>query len=173
MKDISIPDVCPRDDIAAYVDGELSAELSAELELHFAACEACGLALRQQRQFLSALSASLASEEAIELPEDFTKKIVVTAESSVTGLRGKRELLTAALVFAALLLFSVFVVGGEYLGTASAVGGFGQKLMAAAAVVVRGLAHTVSGGPLLLLFGVGAVAVIFCSSVWVIRRRNA
>jgi anti-sigma factor RsiW len=166
-------DVCPRDDIAAYVDGELSAKLSAELELHFAECETCGRALRQQRQFLSALSASLASEEAIELPEDFTKKIVVTAESSVTGLRGKRELLTAVLIFVALLLFSVFVIGGEYLGTMAALGGVAQKLMAAAAVVLKGLANTVSGGPVLLLFGVGAVGVIFCSSVWVIRRRNA
>lgn len=188
MKDNSTPDVCPRHDIAAYVDGEVSAELSAELELHFAACSMCSRALREQRQFLSALSASLANDAEIELPEGFTKKIVVTAESSVTGLRGgRRELRTAAIIFAALLLFPIFVIGSEYLGDTSVGGGLGEKLTAfgsmlfrtaahaatAAGVVVKALALSISGSSTLLLFGAGAVAVIFCSSVWAIRRRNA
>jgi len=180
-------EVCPRDDIAAYVDGEVSAGLAAELELHFAECEACTRSLREQRQFLSALSASLANEPAVELPEDFTKKIVVSAESSVTGVRGRGELLTAALICAVLILFSIFAIG-ESLGAGSAFGGIGEKVFAvgavilrsagntatAAAVLIRALSAYVSVGvPAFLAFGIGAVVVVFLSSVWVIKRRNA
>ena len=170
-------DACPRDDIAAYVDGEVSAEVSAELELHFADCDTCSRAMAEQRKFLSALSASLANEAGIELPEDFTKKIVVTAESSVAGLRGERELPTAIFVFTALLLFSLFVIAGEYIGTtAGLAGGIFRSAAHAAtavAVIVKALANAISGGAALLLFGLGSAAVILCSSMWVIRRRNA
>lgn len=180
--------MCPRDDIAAYVDGELSAEAARELELHISGCAECSRALMQQRQFLAALSASLDSGNAIDLPKDFTKKIVTNAESSVSGVRRPHELLTAACITAALFLFVLFAFGGETFAIASAAGGVGEKLLAvgsfvlkiaanaifAVAVVSRSLAGYFDASSLTISAGIVVAALfIFFSSKWMLRRRSA
>ena len=129
MKDISDTEVCPRDDVAAYVDGELSQQETAAFERHVKGCTGCSSSLRQQRQFLAALSASLESDPAIDLPGDFTRKVVTYAESSVCGVRRPNELFTAACISAALFLFLLFSFGGEAVAIASAAGSIGEKIL--------------------------------------------
>lgn len=81
--------------------------------MHVDGCAACGRSLMQQRQFLAALSASLHNGgRTIELPKDFTTKIVASAESSVSGVRRPDELFTAVCISAALILFVLFAFWG-------------------------------------------------------------
>jgi hypothetical protein len=105
--------VCPVEDIAAYIDGELDAARETEIEVHFAACEQCSLELNLQKQFLCDVTSGLRHEDAIDLPHDFAKKIAVNAESSVSGLRRPRERFNALFICAALALFALFALGTE------------------------------------------------------------
>lgn len=104
---------CPVEDIAAYLDGELTPDRELAIEAHFAVCPGCVTELNQQKQFLCSLESSLRAEQEIELPADFTKHIVATAETSVAGLRRPRERYDALFVFAALLIFVLFAFGSE------------------------------------------------------------
>ena len=105
--------VCPADEIAAYIDGELDAAGESEMEVHFAACASCAEELNLQKQFLCSLESSLKGENDLELPADFTKHVVANAESSVTGLRPARERFNAVFICAALLLFVLFALGAD------------------------------------------------------------
>lgn len=181
-------ELCPQDDIAAYVDGELSSQQSDDLERHLARCPSCRFSLREQRQFLAALSASLEAENTLDLPDDFTKKIVSNAESSVTGLRRPHERFTAIFISAALFLFAIFALGGETFAVASAMGSIGEQLWAVGSflfkfaaniafgvtVILRALASQFSASavPILATACVAAVFLYF-SSRWMLRRRSA
>ncbi len=187
MKENSETELCPRDDIAAYVDGELSTEAAEAVERHVRACAICSRALLDQRQFLAALSASLDDSKDIVLPSDFARRVVSNAESSVRGVRRPYEFLTAALICAVLLMFLLFAFGVETSAVAAAMGSIAEKLLSiggfllrivgniafAAAVVARALgAYTGSSGILIpisiFVFGVFA----FISSRWMLRRRS-
>lgn len=186
-EDQTTTEVCPRDDIAAYVDGELSADAAAKLELHIDSCRFCSSTLLEQRRFLAALSASLDRDEDIVLPADFTKRIVSNAESSVTGLRRPNEILTAVSICAALIIFALFAFGGETFALASAAGTIGEKLLAiggfvvkiianlafAAAVIARSFANQTGAAGLSLPFVMFVVVVLIFSSRRITRRRNA
>ena len=105
--------ICPADDISAYIDGELNAARTVEMDMHFAGCERCSIELNEQKNFLRHLDASLGREEEIELPANFTKRIVANAESTVSGVRRPRELFNATFICAGLLLFVLFATGAE------------------------------------------------------------
>src|SRR5437870_10821241 len=109
---------CPSTDIAAYLDGELSPQTELELEAHVSNCEVCLRELNQQKTFVTALSSSLISD--LEIPDDFTKRIVTNAESTVSGLRRRSEWLNAVFVCCGLFFFVLFSLG------ASAGGAFGS-----------------------------------------------
>lgn len=102
---------CPAEEISAYIDGELSAEIEVALERHVGTCEICRNELNDQKGFLIALSDTLEREVEIELPKDFTKTVVVNAESKVTGLRDRRERLLAFCVIGVLVLLAAVTVG--------------------------------------------------------------
>lgn len=104
---------CPRPDISAYIDGELSPAEELELEMHLTACEVCTHDLNEQKIFLSALNSTLLGEEEVDLPKNFTKIIVTNAESSVSGLRRPNERFNAVFICGALLLFVLFALGSE------------------------------------------------------------
>jgi len=114
--------VCPREEIAAYVDGEISPREELELELHFAACKACADELNSQKTLLCALDSIGHGKEEIELPEDFTKVVVTAAESKVSGLRRPQERRKALFVCAGLFFLIVLALGGE---TRAVFGSFG------------------------------------------------
>jgi anti-sigma factor RsiW len=187
VKDVSETEMCPRDEIAAYIDGELSVDESAAFERHVDECAVCSRSLMEQRQFLAALSASLDDGKAIDLPADFTKRIVSNAESSVSGIRRPNELFTAICICAALFLFVLFAFGGEVFAVASAAGGIGEKLLTvgsfvlklvgnaifAVAVVSRSLANYLDPAVLLIPAFVIIAGFVFLSSRRILRRRSA
>lgn len=109
---------CPSIEIAAYLDGELSAEAEADLEAHFSKCVTCTRDLNDQKHLMIALNGSL--NDLPTIPIDFTKRIVTNAESGVSGLRHKRERLNAAFVCAGLFFFVLFTLGASAPGTITA-----------------------------------------------------
>jgi anti-sigma factor RsiW len=131
---------CLTQDIAAYIDGELSPALEIELEMHIASCEPCLFEVNEQKRFLRELESSLHYENDLELPANFTKVVVANAESSVSGLRRPSERYYALIVSLTLSLFVLIAVGPE------------------AGKAIAGVAH--------LADQVGAVAGFFGHSVY-------
>lgn len=104
---------CPRMEIAAYIDGELAGHEELALEMHLAVCGLCAGELNLQKQFLSALNSTLENEKELELPKNFTRVIVTSAESRVSGLRRSGERFNAVFICAALILFVLFALGSD------------------------------------------------------------
>jgi anti-sigma factor RsiW len=104
---------CPTDEIAAYIDGELSAAREVELDAHFTHCRVCSEELNQQKLFLRVLDASLSETGEVDLPADFAKKVAANAESTVSGLRRPRERFNALFICAGLFLFVLFALGTD------------------------------------------------------------
>ncbi|MDI1240436.1 MAG: zf-HC2 domain-containing protein [bacterium] len=102
---------CPSEEISAYIDGELTAEIETALELHFGTCDICRRELNDQKGFLLVLSDSLERDVPIELPEDFTRSIVVNAESKVSGLRDHKQRPPAFLTGTVLVLLAALALG--------------------------------------------------------------
>lgn len=100
---------CPREEIAAYLDGELDSDMANSFEAHVERCADCAAELRSQRQLLCTLEAAFGTARHFELPENFTRVVAAHAENDMRGLRHKVERrralqLCAALLFAAFLL---------------------------------------------------------------------
>ncbi len=149
---------CPLDEISAYIDGEMSLVREMEMDAHFASCTVCSVELNQQKQFLCSLNSSLKAEKEIELPANFTKQIVASAESSVSGLRRPHERYNAVFICIGLFLFVLFAMGAEA-GTmlrsvygvfeqVAAIGGFISRLVYSVfvglVIVMRSVAGQVS-----------------------------
>lgn len=126
---------CPAEEISAYIDGELSAEMEVALERHIGACHICRQELNDQKGFLIALSDTLEREVPIELPEDFTRSVVVNAESKVSGLRDRRERSWALTIGIGLFLLAAVAVG-SFAGVLSPLAIAFQKLSALAGAIV-------------------------------------
>lgn len=188
MDNLTATQLCPRDDIAAYIDGELPAELQLELELHVDACDVCGRSLQEQRRLLAEIAASLDGKCDITLPNDFTRRVVRTAESNVTGIRRPREFVQAAAIVAVLGTLAVAAIAWQTPAVASVIGSAGEKLVAifgfliklganiafATAVIFRTLAGHVGMDGFAVVVALGIVAtLLFISSRWVLRRRGA
>jgi anti-sigma factor RsiW len=115
---------CPRAEIAAYIDCELSPRAELLLEEHLAACEICRAELNEQKKLLSALDFALEEKRSeIEIPKDFAKVVATRAESSVSGLRSPKE--RGRAVFLCVSLFFIVLVG---------LGAEAEKVFAAAGV---------------------------------------
>ena len=100
-----------RCDIAAYLDGEVSADREMELELHFADCSSCVEELNLQKNLLRHLDSELKDGADIELPQDFAKVVTANAESTVAGLRRSRERFNALFICGAISLFLLLSFG--------------------------------------------------------------
>lgn len=158
-KDVQIQaHTCPVDEISAYIDGELAPVRELELEMHLADCRACSDELNLQKQFLLGLNSSLKGEQELDLPKDFTKQIIVNAESSVAGLRRPREIYNAVFICAALFIFVLFALGSDAggllqglataVGQTAAIGGFFghfvYSFFLGVAIILRSLASQVT-----------------------------
>ena len=176
-----------RCEIAAYIDGELLPREEIELEKHLASCKDCSRELNEQKKLLCALDFALEKEHEIELPENFTKVVVTTAESKVSGLRRPQERSRALFVCAALFLLLLLGFGSEtetVLGTFSkfaekifAVAGFVIHLVydfsMGAAVVLRSLSYFfVFDSTISAAFFIGFVFVCLCAVSRFIIRSN-
>lgn len=107
-------EVCPRAEIAAYLDGELTSLDELYLEQHFAVCKTCLAELNLQKQLLSALDFAFEERNEIELPENFTKVVVAKAESRVCGLRSKKERFWALSICSGLFLLTIIGLGADF-----------------------------------------------------------
>ena len=100
---------CPRPDIAAYIDGELTAEEEIGLDMHFSVCELCSTVLNEQKLLLSGLDNGL-DEADVTLPQGFEKVVATRAASNVLGVRRSSELLNTLIVCSGLLLLILILV---------------------------------------------------------------
>lgn len=175
LKTPTIEQLCPREEISLYLDGELSAKDEILLEKHFAECETCLGEFNLQKQMLSALDFAFDKRGEIELPKDFTKIVVTKAESGVKGLRSKDERFRALFLCSALFLFlilgfgteseKIFSASNEFVSQIVTVAGFVVHLTfdisIGIAVILRSLSQKIvyTTGFIILLFG--AVVSIF------------
>src|SRR5688500_11875415 len=150
-----IEDSCPRAEIAAYIDGELSPREELQLEQHFAICQSCKTEFNQQKKLLCALDFAFVGEKEIELPENFTKTIVINAESKVKGLRCPKERSRALVLCAILFLLIILGLGSEtekvfstfavFLEQVWAVGGFVWHLIYDIAIAATTILRLIVG----------------------------
>ena len=83
--------VCAMEKIAAFIDGELSADDLLIFEAHVERCDRCSSELLAQRQFMCELDSALASPFDLEVPRDFARVVAVRAESDMRGVRASSE----------------------------------------------------------------------------------
>lgn len=130
-------ELCSKVDLAAYLDGELSSSGEAEVELHVAACSNCAYELNLQKRFLRVLESEVGMPSMLPLPDDFAKRIVVRAESNVSGLRNRNEQFSALFLTAAVALFCLFALGAEASGVLNGVTGFFDSSTSILMMVLR------------------------------------
>ncbi|HZI47626.1 MAG TPA: zf-HC2 domain-containing protein [Pyrinomonadaceae bacterium] len=103
---------CPREEIAAYLDGELDSNALISFEEHVAQCAGCAAELRSQRQLLCTLEAAFRNtRRQFQLPDNFTRVVAAHAENDMRGLRHKVERRRALQLCAALLLAAFMLLG--------------------------------------------------------------
>ena len=102
---------CQLEDVAAYLDGELSGEKAAHFEAHLKACRDCAAELLTQRQLLCTLDMAFNDSSSFKLPHDFTRVVTAHAESDLSGMRRKGERRRAFQVCAVLALVSFALLG--------------------------------------------------------------
>jgi hypothetical protein len=102
---------CQLEEVAAYLDGELSGESLRDFESHLATCSACATELRTQRQLLCTLDVAFNDSASFKLPDDFTRVVSAHAGGNLGGMRWKGERRRALQVCAVLALVSFALLG--------------------------------------------------------------
>lgn len=110
MNDLS-QNKCQLEDVAAYLDGELSNAGVTRFEDHLKLCVDCASELRAQRQLLCTLDVAFNGHRSFQLPQNFTRIVTARAESDLSGMRNKRERRRALQLCAALALVSFALLG--------------------------------------------------------------
>ena len=108
---------CPIEDIAAYLDGELSSAAQETFEQHLASCAVCDAELRQQRQLLCTLDAAFTPSSRFDLPQDFPRVVAAHAEGDLRGVRDKSERRRALQLCAMLALAAFALLGATSVAT--------------------------------------------------------
>jgi hypothetical protein len=107
---------CQLEDVAAYVDGELTGDALENFEAHLRSCGACADELRMQKQLLCTLDVAFNDSRSFELPREFSRVVTARAESDLSGVRRKRERQRALKLCAALALASLALMGAAVQG---------------------------------------------------------
>ena len=141
--------ICERNLIAAYIDGELDEDVTLLFEQHLQGCAECRTELREHRLFVCELDAALAKKVELPVPADFSKVIAARASSDMSGVRTSSEHKKAFLICLILGLTgfalvgatardSIFLVTGRFVTRVAGVGGFVLNVVydAAAGVIV-------------------------------------
>lgn len=139
-----------RCELAAYIDGELSPAEEIELEAHLLNCTACAAELNEQKKLLQALNYAMVSEPEIELPADFTRRVVANAESKVSGLRRPQERFKALFVCAVLFLLTILMLGAETKTVFSTFAKFAEQFLAVG-IFVWNLIYDIAVGTTVIL----------------------
>ncbi len=141
---------CPRPELSAFLDGELTAAESAALEAHLSECDLCRNDLNLQKGVIRALESDDFIYRDFAIPETFSRTVAVNAESRVSGLRRRSERRTFSLILVALLSTLLLILGGDFNGA------FAPAASAADSVLV-----TISAfGHLLYNIGFGVVVIL-------------
>ena len=172
--------ICERNLIAAYVDGELEADVTSLFEDHLESCSPCRTELRAHRLFVCELDAALTETGEIPVPAEFSRMVAARASSDMRGVRTRSEnrkalgiSLILALVGFALLgataRDAIFMIAEKFVSTFFGVAAFISTAVydtvAGLAVIFRVLSRKIivesgSLGPVLLLL---AVAILILS----------
>lgn len=147
--------ICPLDEVASYIDGELDPMRALELETHFAECRSCANELNQQKQFLCELDSNLKHASEPHLPVDFARTIAANAESTVSGLRVARERFNAIFVCAGLSLFVLFALGTDASRVFNGMAAIVEQIVAVGALFGR-VIYSVFLGTAIILRSVAA-----------------
>jgi hypothetical protein len=107
---------CQLEDVAAYVDGELTGNALEDFEAHLRSCGTCAGELRTQKQLLCTLDVAFNDSRSFELPREFSRIVTARAESDLSGVRRKRERRRALKLCAALALASFALMGAAAKG---------------------------------------------------------
>lgn len=111
MNQLSNEIECQFEEVAAYLDGELSDAVLEKFEAHLKECARCVAELRTQRQLLCTLDAAFSETRSFQLPQNFTRVIAVHAECDLGGMRQKKERRRAIQLCAILALLSFALLG--------------------------------------------------------------
>lgn len=172
--------ICERNLIAAYIDGELEADASLQLEAHLQTCASCRAELRAHQLFVCELDAALTDDVEIPVPANFSRMIAARATSDMSGVRTRSEH-RKALSICVILALAGFALAGTanrdaifafserfvstFFGVVSFVSTAVYDAVAGLAVIFRVVSRKViiesgSLGPMLVLL---ALAVILLS----------
>lgn len=123
--------ICPREEIFAYVDGELSSAEELDLEIHVADCTTCKDEVNAQKRVSNSLEILLDEEsQNIAVPDNFSKVVAAQAESDVKGLRHRKEISKALLICTSLFFLVTLGLGTEIKSIGKAVSRFAEQSMA-------------------------------------------
>jgi predicted anti-sigma-YlaC factor YlaD len=107
----NVDHLCPGEQIAAYLDGELDAAAEALFEQHLSECRICNAELNAQRLFMRELDATLIQAPDLPVPGNFAQIITARAESDMGGMRHRSEHKRAFRLCLALGLASFALLG--------------------------------------------------------------
>ncbi len=102
---------CRKDQIAAYLDGELDAGAGSLVERHVKNCRVCEAELNAQRLFILELDFALALPPELPVPPNFAEIVAARAESDMSGVRNGIEH-RRALRFCMILALTSFALLG-------------------------------------------------------------
>ena len=114
---------CPKEMIAAYLDGMLDAEAGYLFEQHLCDCMFCNAELDEQRRLIMALDSTLGMTSDLPLPQNFIRIVTARAESDLSGMRDRLEHKRAAR-FCLILAGAGFALIGAAAGKAILLSGW-------------------------------------------------
>ena len=172
--------ICEKNLIAAYVDGELEAHDTLLFEEHLEGCSPCRAELRAHRLFVCELDAALTNSGEIPVPAEFSRMVAARASSDMRGVRTRsenRKALSICLILAlggfalvgATARDAIFVIAEKFVSTFLGLAGFVSTAVydtvAGLAVIFRVLSRKIivesgSLGPVLVLL---ALAIVILS----------
>lgn len=108
--------ICERNLIAAYIDGELEERATVRFEDHLQSCAPCRSELRAHRLFICELDAALTDSAEIPVPANFSRMIAARASSDMSGVRTRSENRKALGICVILALAGFALVGARASG---------------------------------------------------------
>jgi anti-sigma factor RsiW len=106
---------CGSEEIAAYLDGELSEAARSMFERHVAECAPCTEQLREQRRLLCALDMALSAERSLPIPSDFARVVAAHAQTDMSGVRARSENRRAFCLCLSLATLAALLIGSAAL----------------------------------------------------------
>ncbi|HYY42314.1 MAG TPA: zf-HC2 domain-containing protein [Pyrinomonadaceae bacterium] len=149
--DMQTPAACRPEEVAAYLDGELSAGEEARFEQHMRVCGSCAALLNEQRRLLGILTIAFGEQLKREpaLPRDFSRVVRVHAQTDMRRVRTEKK--RALLLCAALAALAFALLGGAAISSALApVRIVGRAFVAVLDVLAHTLVETGRGAALIL-----------------------